>query len=99
MKTIHMQSIMTKHQTDEAARSFCGGLEQFLDGVGQALTDARYPAAAEGAAMLRSQADELCLHDLAEAAAALELAANAGNAIACSVHYGALRRHAREHIG
>ena len=92
MKTIHMQSIMTKHQT--GARAFYDDLSRILDGVGHALADARYAEVQEGAAVLRNRADELCLHDLAEAAAALELAAGEGSEIACAVHYGALCRHA-----
>jgi len=97
MITAHIRRYMSETREGEeracaVLRSFCDGLAPLLDAIARALEERAYPQVAEGAGILRGRAEGLYLHEFADTAATLELAAAQANEIACTVHYGALCR-------
>jgi hypothetical protein len=83
----------------EARRSLQAFLDKLmpqLDILASVVQAGEFAQIAEQAAGLRSQAAEVCISEVADAAAALELAANDKSEVACTVHFDALRRNSTD---
>ncbi len=97
MRLMLVQRFVADKRVDEGQarqilQGFLDELAETLDQLGKLIQNSDFTSLVQRSAALRSQAAELCVSEVADAAAALEMAAEAGSAVACAVHYDALRR-------
>ncbi|HOG65023.1 MAG TPA: hypothetical protein PLD82_06255 [Spirochaetota bacterium] len=101
MRLMLVQRYVADKRVDEAQarvalQGFLDGLGGTLDQLKKAMESEEYDLLVRLSGVLRSQAAEHCVTEIADAAAALEMAAEAKSGVACSVHFDALARNAAD---
>jgi len=101
MRLMLVQRYVADKRVDEAQarvalQGFLDGLGGTLDQLKKAMESEEYDLLVRLSGSLRSRAAEHCVTEIADAAAAMEMAAEAKSDVACSVHFDALARNAAD---